>query len=143
VELYLHSPNTPSWRGAQLKHRDNFTFTLPYISKQNFVFMCCFSCVLHAPTSHFLDLITPRLLYANVNPVPMHRTIILNVSTVWRLTAGLDVMVRNRTPFVQLGVSSLSDFFILFSHYLFFILFSTELSQLVRILRYFIQKFPA
>jgi hypothetical protein len=28
VELYLDSPNTPSWRGAQLKHRDNFTFTL-------------------------------------------------------------------------------------------------------------------
>jgi hypothetical protein len=28
VELYLHSPNTPSWRGARLKnHRDNFTFT--------------------------------------------------------------------------------------------------------------------
>jgi hypothetical protein len=27
VELYLHSPNTPLWRGAQLKkHRDNFTF---------------------------------------------------------------------------------------------------------------------
>jgi hypothetical protein len=26
VELYLHSPNTPSWRGAQLKHRDSFTF---------------------------------------------------------------------------------------------------------------------
>jgi hypothetical protein len=25
--LYLHSPNTSSWRGAQLKHRDNFTFT--------------------------------------------------------------------------------------------------------------------
>jgi hypothetical protein len=25
VELYLHSPNTPSWRGVQLKHRDNFT----------------------------------------------------------------------------------------------------------------------
>jgi hypothetical protein len=24
VELYLHSPDTPSWRGAQLKHRDNF-----------------------------------------------------------------------------------------------------------------------
>jgi hypothetical protein len=29
VELYLHSPSTPSWRGVQLKHRDNFTFTLP------------------------------------------------------------------------------------------------------------------
>jgi hypothetical protein len=29
VELYLHSPNTPSWRGAQLqkKHRDYFMFT--------------------------------------------------------------------------------------------------------------------
>jgi hypothetical protein len=26
VELYVHSPYTPSWRGAQLKHRDNFTF---------------------------------------------------------------------------------------------------------------------
>jgi hypothetical protein len=26
VELYLHSPNAPSWRGTQLKHRDNFTF---------------------------------------------------------------------------------------------------------------------
>jgi hypothetical protein len=26
VELYVHSPNTPSWRGDQLKHRDNFTF---------------------------------------------------------------------------------------------------------------------
>jgi hypothetical protein len=24
VELYLHSPHTPSWRGAQFKHRDNF-----------------------------------------------------------------------------------------------------------------------
>jgi hypothetical protein len=24
VELCLHSPNTPSWRGAQLKHRYNF-----------------------------------------------------------------------------------------------------------------------
>jgi hypothetical protein len=28
VELYLYSPSTPLWRGAQLKHRDNFTFTL-------------------------------------------------------------------------------------------------------------------
>jgi hypothetical protein len=24
--LYLHSPNKPPWRGAQLRHRDNFTF---------------------------------------------------------------------------------------------------------------------
>jgi hypothetical protein len=26
VGLYLRSPNTTSWRGAQLNHRDNFTF---------------------------------------------------------------------------------------------------------------------
>jgi hypothetical protein len=29
VELHLHSPYKPSWRGTQLKHRHNFTFTLP------------------------------------------------------------------------------------------------------------------
>jgi len=36
VELYPYSPNTSSWRSAQLRHRDNFTcftFTLKYISK--------------------------------------------------------------------------------------------------------------
>jgi hypothetical protein len=27
VELHLQFPNTPSWHGAQLKHKDNFTFT--------------------------------------------------------------------------------------------------------------------
>jgi len=27
VEPYLHSPNKFSWRGVQLKYRDNFTFT--------------------------------------------------------------------------------------------------------------------
>jgi hypothetical protein len=30
VELYLHSLNTSSCRCAQLKHRDKFTFILPY-----------------------------------------------------------------------------------------------------------------
>jgi hypothetical protein len=30
VAPYLHSLNTPSWRGAQQKYRDNFTFTLLY-----------------------------------------------------------------------------------------------------------------
>jgi hypothetical protein len=28
VELYLHSTASPSWRGARLKHRDNFTLYL-------------------------------------------------------------------------------------------------------------------
>jgi hypothetical protein len=33
VELYFHSPNTPSWRGAQLgEHSDNFTFTFIFAS---------------------------------------------------------------------------------------------------------------
>jgi hypothetical protein len=31
VELHLHSPNTPSWRGAQLKHRDNFYLLLTLV----------------------------------------------------------------------------------------------------------------
>jgi hypothetical protein len=29
VELYLQSPNVPSWCGSQGEHRDNFTFYLP------------------------------------------------------------------------------------------------------------------
>jgi hypothetical protein len=36
MELYLHSPITPSWRGAYLKHRDNFTFYTLYFSKIHF-----------------------------------------------------------------------------------------------------------
>jgi hypothetical protein len=28
VDLYIHSPNNPLWRGAQLMHRDKFAFTL-------------------------------------------------------------------------------------------------------------------
>jgi hypothetical protein len=35
VELYLHSPNTPSRRDAELKkHRDNFTFYLHWLKEQ-------------------------------------------------------------------------------------------------------------
>jgi hypothetical protein len=32
VELYLHSPNAPSWRGAQVEHRDNFTLLYLYVT---------------------------------------------------------------------------------------------------------------
>jgi hypothetical protein len=31
VELYLHSTHAPPWRGARLKHSDNFTFTFTSI----------------------------------------------------------------------------------------------------------------
>jgi len=33
VELYLHFPYTPSWGGAQLKHRDNFAY-FTYLYKE-------------------------------------------------------------------------------------------------------------
>jgi hypothetical protein len=36
MELYIHFPNTPSWRGAQLTHRDNFTF---YLYLTNMLFL--------------------------------------------------------------------------------------------------------
>jgi hypothetical protein len=32
VELYLHSPNTPAWRGAQLKISTGTTLLLPFTS---------------------------------------------------------------------------------------------------------------
>jgi hypothetical protein len=35
MELYLHSPNMPSWHGAQLKHRDNFNLPLPLLELHN------------------------------------------------------------------------------------------------------------
>jgi hypothetical protein len=41
VEQYLHSPNTRPWRGAQLKHRDNFTdCRLTWHQKINTLFSC-------------------------------------------------------------------------------------------------------
>jgi hypothetical protein len=36
VELYLHSPHTPSWRGAQLKHRVIFYLYLPFLNVSYF-----------------------------------------------------------------------------------------------------------
>jgi hypothetical protein len=70
VELYLHSPNTPSWCGAQLKHRDNFTFydpnrsliwvtELKFIEKDekftNLIHAGHFSVTLSSPTQNFYD----------------------------------------------------------------------------------------
>jgi hypothetical protein len=31
VEQYIQSPHTYSWRGAKLKHRDNFVLPLPFL----------------------------------------------------------------------------------------------------------------
>jgi len=45
VELYLHSPNTPSWRGAQLKQRYNFTFYLNLERFQTSIYICICYCI--------------------------------------------------------------------------------------------------
>jgi hypothetical protein len=31
VQLYLHSPKTPSWHGARLKHSDNYTLLFVWL----------------------------------------------------------------------------------------------------------------
>jgi hypothetical protein len=58
VALYLHSPNTPSWRGARLKHRDIFTLLLPGKEVQNVqVWLAVWSAVtavLHTNTKRVL-----------------------------------------------------------------------------------------
>jgi hypothetical protein len=55
VELYLHSLNKPSWCGAQLKHRDNFTFI-------NLTFL--FHLRLNLPNGLFLSRFPTKILYA-------------------------------------------------------------------------------
>jgi hypothetical protein len=52
VELYLHSPTTPSWCGAWLKHRDNFTFTLTFTNA-----LLSFEVTIKADISEILPLI--------------------------------------------------------------------------------------
>jgi hypothetical protein len=67
MELYLHSPNTPSWSGAQSKHKDNFTFTLLLCNNIqlhiNLHSTVCFVCHVSAST---LLLLTPWGLWINV-----------------------------------------------------------------------------
>jgi hypothetical protein len=45
VDLYLHFPNTPSWRGVQLrkKHMNNFTFTFACLTITEMLQYCDFS----------------------------------------------------------------------------------------------------
>jgi len=41
VELYLHSPNTPSWHGAQLKKEGTgATLSLPFTMNKQFYYFC-------------------------------------------------------------------------------------------------------
>jgi hypothetical protein len=63
VELYLHSPNMPSWRGTQLKHRDTFTFHSPNGNLQINHLYC---------SSIFLN------IFLNLLSMPCMRTCLLN-----------------------------------------------------------------
>jgi hypothetical protein len=67
AELYLHSPNTPSWRGAQLKHRDNFfnfSIFLPSHSNRNWP-----SSFLLAPSQHIAHIVLPCLTQRRLTSV--------------------------------------------------------------------------
>jgi hypothetical protein len=46
MDLYLHSPNPPSWRSAQVKHRGNFTFLWVCVCWACDVVISCSSLVL-------------------------------------------------------------------------------------------------
>jgi hypothetical protein len=62
VEIYLDSPNTPSRHGAQLKHRDNFTFYI-YLQGRRFMIILkiilmkgettALNCMTIAPSAEF------------------------------------------------------------------------------------------
>jgi len=50
VELYLHFANTPSFRGAQLQHRDNFT---PLFIRSLIIHMLKFNTISYGVTVHW------------------------------------------------------------------------------------------
>jgi len=64
MELYLYSRNTSSWRGAQLKHRDNFTFTLHILT----TVLCYETCHI---VSVFLLWVGKAVLYCNLEDTCM------------------------------------------------------------------------
>jgi hypothetical protein len=71
-----HYPNTPSWRGAHLKHRDNFTFIfcIPFFPNflQQFIKIFC---------TYFVD-------RGDFNPFPL-------VAGTFLLRKILEITVRN------------------------------------------------
>jgi hypothetical protein len=86
VELYLHSPNTPSWRGAQLQHRDNvpLPLRLPLLMQHSFhlpQWMLCNFCSSKKSlniTCNKQELLTYQLrLRWNSEMIQIHPTIFL------------------------------------------------------------------
>jgi hypothetical protein len=49
MQLYLHSPNSPSWHGAQLKIAQGQLYTLPFIKTTLFRYLCA----LHVTAAEF------------------------------------------------------------------------------------------
>jgi hypothetical protein len=77
MELCLHSPNMPSWCGAQLKkHRDNFTFTF-YIIKM--YFMKLYSCIGFSHKGSDSSLVkfslNPVIFFPVLDKVPHHEDV--------------------------------------------------------------------
>jgi hypothetical protein len=59
--LYLYCPNTPSWRDAQVKHRDNFTFTHNYWDViLNYMYVVTFMVFRHRGSLTFIICIMNR-----------------------------------------------------------------------------------
>jgi hypothetical protein len=54
VEVYLHSPNTPSLRGAQLKQRDSFTFYIIKIVANDNIKLISFNVTMSSFTITFI-----------------------------------------------------------------------------------------
>jgi hypothetical protein len=68
VALYLQSPNTPSWHGAQLKHRDNFTFIF-YLGISFLLSVSLFHDSFSQSTSHFHVWLLVRPLFYIISVV--------------------------------------------------------------------------
>jgi len=77
VELYLHSPSTPSWLGARLKRAQGQVYrTLPDGGECSALRPGTFTAVERVPGTHWIGLLGLR--------------------------AGLDVVAMRKIPFVQL-----------------------------------------
>jgi hypothetical protein len=91
VEIYLHSPNTP-WRGAELKHRDKFTFAFmrmhfesencpgqnqgwqnDYVAMARFLLFCRLKCF-HIPP----PLLSAALASLTAVSAPLHPSIVVS-----------------------------------------------------------------
>jgi hypothetical protein len=107
MELYLHSPNTPSWRGAQLKHRDNFTFTFYYYSVITIATLMLSSEHSGFPPTHPLALLSRGCgrFYPNIRPDDLRKNTRI-ISRSSRSPAEIRIMYLLRINYVTAVVTS-------------------------------------